>query len=96
MDEKEINKLIKSKLQAIEENLLLSIELTEIKEKIEHFLDQNQGQKVHLILGETEEIRVDKKDQDPNKVFRKVESVLIKSDGSVVKSTLEFFKEKVD
>ena len=35
MNEEEITKLIKSKTQAIEENLLLSTELTEIKEKIE-------------------------------------------------------------
>jgi len=179
MNEEEITKLIKSKTQAIEENLLLSTELTEIKEKIEKFLDQNlqgdsllslryrkfklpsksriflsdtsgfpmsgkdwirpyfdfferyiskkkiknrlenenlwvesriQGneqhllvgdkqnnsEKVHLIFGETGEIRVDKKDQSPSEIFRKVESVLTKPDGSIVKSTLEFFKDKVD
>lgn len=177
--EEEIIKLIKSKSQAIGENLLLSIELTEIKEKVEGFLDQylkgdsllslryrkfklsskprtllsdmsgfpmngegwikpyigffeqyitekkiinrleneklwvesrtqgneqhlligdkkNDGQKVHLIFGETGEIRIDKKDQPPAEVFKKVESVLTKPDGSTVKSTLEFFKEKID
>lgn len=41
MKEKEIIKLIKSKAQAIDENLFPSIELTEIKEKIKIFLDQN-------------------------------------------------------
>jgi hypothetical protein len=41
MKEEEIIKLIKSKSQAIEENLLLSTELTDIKEKIEKFLDEN-------------------------------------------------------
>ena len=41
MNEKEIIKLIKSKLQDIEENLLLSVELTKIKEEIEKFLDKN-------------------------------------------------------
>ncbi|MBA7552019.1 hypothetical protein ES705_44570 [subsurface metagenome] len=41
MSEKDIIKLIKSKSQAISENLLLSTELTEIKKKIEQFLDQN-------------------------------------------------------
>ena len=41
MTEEEIIKLIKSKSQAIEENLLLATELTEVKEKIEQFLDQN-------------------------------------------------------
>lgn len=179
MNEEEIIKLIKSKSQAIEENLLLSAELTEVKEKIEDFLDQklkgdslltlryrkfklssrskglwsdmsgfpssgqnwvepyigffeqyitekkiinrledknlwvesrtqgneqhlligdkqNDGQKVHLIFGETGEIRIDKKDQPPAEVFRKVESVLTKPDGSAVKSTLEFFKEELD
>lgn len=35
MNEKDIIKLIKSKSQAISENLLLSTELTEIKKKIE-------------------------------------------------------------
>jgi len=179
MNEEEIIKLIKSKFQAIEENLLLSTELTEIKEKIEKFLDenlkddnllslryrkfklgskprtlwsdtsgfpiggkdwikpyidffeqyitekkiinrlesenlwvesrtqgneqhllignkQNNGDKVHLIFGETGEIRIDKKDQSPAEIFRKVESILTKSDGSIIKSTLEFFKDKVD
>lgn len=181
MNEGEIIKLIKSKSQAIAENLLLSTELTEIREKIEEFLDENlkgdgllslryrkfklssrprsltpwsdpggfpiggqnwikpytdffeqyitekkivsrlesenlwvesltqgneqhllvgdklnNGQKVHLIFGETGEIRIDKKDQSPVEIFRKVESVLTKSDGGTIKSTLEFFKEKVD
>ncbi|GAF85486.1 unnamed protein product [marine sediment metagenome] len=178
MNERDIIKLIKSKSQAINENLLLSTELTEIKKKIEQFLDQNlkgngllslryrkfklsrssplysdangfpargkdwikpylnffekyitekkiinhledenlwvesrtqgneqhllvgdkQGnaEKVHLIFGETGEIRIDKKDTPPTEIFRKVESVLTKLDGSIVKSTLEFFKEKVD
>lgn len=41
MTEEEIIKSIKSKSQAIEENLLLTTELTEVKEKIEQFLDQN-------------------------------------------------------
>lgn len=179
MNEEEVIKLIKSKSQAIAENLLLSTELTEIKEKVEKFIDdnlkgdgllslryrkfkissksrglwsdtngfpiggqewvkpyidffeqyitekkiisrlesknlwvesrtqgneqhllvgdkENNGQKVHLIFGETGEIRIDKKDQPPAEVFRKVESVLTKADGSTIKSTLEFFKEKVD
>ncbi len=179
MTEEEIIKLIKSKSQAISENLLLSTELTEIKNEIEKFLDQNlkgdsllslryrkfklsskprtlwsdtsvfpmngqewikpyidffeqyitekkiishlesenlwvesrtQGneqhllvgekqnkeQKIHLIFGETGEIRIDKKDQSPAEIFRKVESILTKADGSMIKSTLEFFKEKVE
>ena len=179
MSEEEIIKLIKSKSQAIDENLLLSTELTEIKEKIEQFLDQNlkgdsllalryrkfklsskprtlwfdmsgfpmggkdwigpyidffgqyisekkiinrledknlwvesrvqgneqhllvgdkqnQGQKVHLVFGETGEIRIDKKDQYPGEIYKKVEAILTKPDGSIVKSTLEFFKEKVE
>jgi hypothetical protein len=41
MSEEEIIKLIKSKSQAIAENLLLSTELAEIKDKIERFLDDN-------------------------------------------------------
>lgn len=41
MSEEEIIRLIKSKSQAIAENLLLSTELTEVKEKIEKFLDDN-------------------------------------------------------
>jgi len=179
MREEKIIKLIKSKSRAIAENLLLSTELTEIKDKIEKFLNenlkgegllslryrkfklssktrslwsdtsgfpmggqdwikpyvdffeqyitekkiisrlesenlwvesrtqgneqhllvgdkQNNGEKVHLIFGETGEIRIDKKDQPPAEVFRKVESVLTKPDGSTIKSTLEFFKEKVE
>ncbi|MEW6103343.1 MAG: hypothetical protein AB1630_05945 [bacterium] len=180
MSEEEIIKLIKSKLQAIEENLLLSPKLIEIKEKIEQFLEknlkgdslwalryrklklsskprnlwldkdgfpieggknwirpyiqffeqyvaekkitnrleneniwvesrthgneqhllvgdkQNLGEKVHLIFGETGEIRIDKKDQAPGEIFRKVESILTKSDGTIIKSTLEFFREKID
>lgn len=182
MNEEEIIKLIKSKLQATVDGLLLSTELTEIKDKIEKFLDQNleednllslryrkfklssksgkprtlwsdtsgfpmggrewikpyidffeqhiaeknivnrledeklwvasrtqgneqhllvgdrqkNGEKVHLVFGKTGEIRIDKKDQAPMEIFRKVESVLTKFDGSIVKSTLEFFKEKVD
>lgn len=178
MNEEKIIELIKSKSQAIRENLLLSTELTDIKDEVEKFLDQNlrgdgllslryrklklsskaiillsyengfpmggenwikpyidffeqyitekkitnrledeklwvesrtqgneqhlligdkqnDGQKVHLIFGETGEIRIDKKDQPPAEVFRKVESVLTKSDGSTVKSTLEFFREKI-
>jgi hypothetical protein len=179
MDEKEIIKLIKSKTKAIEENLLLSNELTAIKEKIEQFLErklkgnsllslryrkfkitnkskglwsdahgfpiegkkwiqpyldffkkyiaekqiinrlesenlwvesrsqedkqhlfigekQDNGRKVHLVFGETGEIRIDKKDRVPGEVFKKVESVLTKRDGTIVKSTLEFFKEKIE
>lgn len=179
MNEEEIIKLIKSKSKAIGENLFLSIELTEIKGKIEVFLDQNlkgdnllslryrkfklssrsrglysdmngfpsngqewirpyinffeqyiaekkiinrledenlwvesrsqgieqhllignkqsNGQKVHLILGETGEIRIDKKDQPPVELLKKVESVLTIPNGRIVKSTLEFFKEKLD
>ena len=178
MNEDEIIKLIKSKSQALDENLLLSTELTEIKEIIRDFLDkklkadgllflryrkfklsgsrplwsdgngypsdgkdwirpyidffeqyitekkiinhledenlwvesrtqgneqhllvgykQSDGEKVHLIFGETGEIRIDKKDHSPSEIFRKVESVLTKHNGSIVKSTLEFFKEKVD
>ena len=179
MNTEEIIKLIKSKSRAIEENLLLSTELTEVKEKIEKFLDQNlqgdnllslryrkfkfssksktlwsningfsmggedwikpyidffeqyitekkiinrlesknlwvesrtqgheqhllvgnkqnNGGKVHLIFGETGEIRIDKKDQSPSEIFEKVESVLTKLDGNIVKSTLEFFRYKVD
>jgi len=57
---------------------------------------QGNGGKVHLVFGETGEIRIDKKDQSPSEIFRKVESVLTKLDGSIVKFTLEFFKEKVD
>ena len=179
MNEEEVIKLIKAKSQTIEENLLLSTELTKIKERIENFLDQNlnsddllslryrkfklsnkpralwsntsgfpiggkdwikpymdffeqciaekkiinrlenknlwiesrtqeneqhllvgdkqnNGEKVHLIFGETGEIRVDKKDQSPSEIFRKVESVLTKLDGNIVKSTLEFFKDKIN
>ncbi|KKT21217.1 MAG: hypothetical protein UW04_C0008G0005 [Parcubacteria group bacterium GW2011_GWB1_43_8] len=179
MTEEEIIKLIKSKSQAIEENLLLTTELEEVKEKIEQFLDQNikgdsllalrykkfklsskprtlwsntsgypirgkewisgyinffeqfitekkiinrledknlwvesrtqgneqhlfvgdkqnNGEKVHLIFGETGEIRIDKKDQSPNEIVKKVEAVLTNLDGSIVKTTLEFFKQKID
>ncbi len=56
---------------------------------------QNNGEKVHLIFGETGEIRIDKKDQSPSEIFRKVEAILTRPDGSIVKSTLEFFKEKI-
>jgi hypothetical protein len=179
MDEKELIRLIKSKSQVIEENLLLSTELKEVKEKIEAFLDQNikgdnllflryrkfklsnrskglwsdmhgfpsngqdwikpyisffeqyitekkiinrleqenlwvesrtqgleqhlligdkqnNGQKVHIVLGETGEIRIDKKDQSPIELIRKVEAVLTIANGNIVKTTLEFFKEKID
>lgn len=51
---------------------------------------------MHLIFGETGEIRIDKKGQSPTEIFRKVESILTKADGSIIKSTLEFFKEKVE
>lgn len=57
---------------------------------------KSKGEKVHLIFGETGEIRIDKKDIPPSEIFRKVESILTKQDGSIVKSTLEFFNEKVD
>ena len=179
MTGEEIIKLIKSKSQAIEESLLLTKELEEVKEKIEQFLDQNikgdsllalryrkfklpgkprtlwsttngfpiggkewisgyinffeqfitekkiinrledknlwvesrtqgneqhlfvgdkqnNGEKVHLIFGETGEIRIDKKDQSPNELVKKVEAVLTNLDGSIVKTTLEFFKQKID
>lgn len=179
MKEEEIIRLIKSKSQTIEENLLLSSELKEIKDEIEKFLDQkligesllalryrkfkiisrgralwsdmhdfpqdgkgwikpyidffekfitekkiinrledkklwvesrtqgneqhllignkdDGGEKTHLILGETGEIRIDKKDKSPSEVIRKVESILTKPNGEIIKSTLEFFKEKID
>ena len=57
---------------------------------------KRNGEKVHLIVGETGEIRIDKKDIPPSEIFRKVDSILSKQDGSIVKSTLEFFNEKVD
>ena len=41
MTEEEIIKLINPKSQAIEENLLLATELTEVKEKLNNFFDQN-------------------------------------------------------
>ncbi|PIV27208.1 MAG: hypothetical protein COS36_06585 [Candidatus Altarchaeum sp. CG03_land_8_20_14_0_80_32_618] len=41
MNEEKIIKIIKSKSQAIDENLLLPTELTNIKEKIGGFLDEN-------------------------------------------------------
>lgn len=41
MNEDGIIQLIKSKSQAIEENLLLSTEITDVKDKIEQFLDKN-------------------------------------------------------
>ena len=177
--DKEIIKLIKSKSQAIKENLLLSSELKTVKESIESFLDKklvsdsllslryrkfkfssksrtlysdlngfashgeewinpyikffesyitekkiinkledqslwvesrtqgneqhilignknNNGEKAHLILGDTGEIRIDKKDQKPSELIRKVEAILTKPNGEVVKSTLEFFNEKID
>ena len=56
----------------------------------------NNGEKVHLIFGETGEIRIDKKDQSPSELVKKVESILTKIDGSIIKTTLEFFKEKID
>ena len=57
---------------------------------------QNNGEKVHLIFGETGEIRIDKKDQSPNEIVRKVEAVLTNLDGSMVRTTLEFFKTKIE
>ena len=174
MTEEEVIKLIKSKSQAIEEKLLLTSELEDVKEKIENFLDQNikgesllalryrkfkspgkprtlwsgangypadgkewitpyinffeqyitekkiinrlendnlwvesrtqgneqhlfvgekqnSGEKVHLVFGETGEIRIDKKDQQPSELMRKVEATLTNLDGTIVKTTLEFF-----
>ena len=57
---------------------------------------QNNGGKVHLIFGETGEIRIDKEDQSPGELVKKVEAVLTNIDGSIVKTTLEFFKKKID
>lgn len=65
----------------------------------QHFLvgkKDSDGEKIHLVFGETGEIRIDKKDKPPGEIFNKVESVLKRPDGSIVKSTLEFFKEKID
>lgn len=178
MNESDIIKLIKSNSQAIKENLLLSDELSKIKDILESFLDKkltnkdllslryrkfkstnksrtlysdtngyateseywigpyikffenyitekkiinkledeslwvesrtqgneqhiligekkNKGEKAHLILGETGEIRIDKKDQNPSELLKKVEAVLTKPNGEIVKSTLEFFNEKI-
>jgi hypothetical protein len=175
--DREIEKLLKSKLPAIEEGLLPSSELTEIKESVEQFLNQHlnnnsllslrykkfklsskgrilysdekgypisgkfwlspyisfyeqyigekkiitrleneklwverredsneqhlfvgdkqrNGEKVHLIIGETGEIRIDKKDRSPGEILQKVESILTRPDGSVVKTTLEFLRQE--
>lgn len=54
------------------------------------------GEKVHVIFGETGEIRIDKKDQSPAELFKKIEGVLTRPDGTIIKSTVEFFKEKVE
>lgn len=49
--------------------------------------------KVHLIFGETGEIRIDKKDLHPGEILNKVESVLMTKDGRVIRSTFEFEDE---
>lgn len=177
MKEEDLIKLIKTKSQIIEENLLLSNEIKEIKDELEKFLDEkligesllalryrkfkiisksrvlwsdmhgfpqngkdwikpyvdffekfitekklinrleneefwvesrtqgneqhlligkkddSNGEKTHLILGETGEIRIDKKDKLPSELLRKVEAILTKTNGETIKSTIEFFKE---
>ncbi len=75
---------VESRIQGNEQHLLIGEKSTK------------SGEKVHLIFGETGEIRIDRKDEYPGKIFRKVESILAKPDGSIVKTTLEFFKEKIE
>jgi len=53
------------------------------------------GEKVHLIFGQTGEIRIDKKDLRPGEIMKKIESLLQKEDGSIVETTIEFFNEKI-
>lgn len=57
--------------------------------------NQNDGKKIHLIFGETGEIRIDKSDKKPSDMLKSVISVLKKDNGDTVKSTIEFFNEKL-
>ena len=52
------------------------------------------GEKAHLILGETGEIRIDKKDMHPSEITKKIELILTKKDGSIIKTTMEFLNEE--
>lgn len=176
MDEQEIIKLINSKRKAIEEDLLPSSQLKEIKEKIKGFLDEKltgesildlrykkfkfsgqktlwsdreggypinglewispwidffekyiaektikqrlekenlwveartRGNELHLLAGEkdkngkihivideiTSEIRIDKKDQVPNSLLKKIDAVLTTKKGKKIKTTMQFLEE---
>jgi len=74
---------------------------SKIQGKDEHlFIGERNGKsdKVHLILDdETGEVRIDRKDQPPHDLIKKVETVLTMNTGEKIKSTrasLEFLDEK--
>ncbi len=71
-----------------------------IQNNEQHFLigkrNNINGEKTHLILGETGEIRIDKKDLQPEDIIKSIESVLSRPDGSKIKTTIEFFNEKTN
>lgn len=51
------------------------------------------GEKVHLIIDETTgEIRVDKKDQSPENILKRVKAILTTQDGKKIQTTMEFLK----
>lgn len=57
--------------------------------------EKEADDKVHLIIGETGEVRIDKKDNAPHEVVRKVETVLTLKSGEKIRSTktaLEFLE----
>ncbi|MDD4333157.1 MAG: hypothetical protein PHT51_03525 [Patescibacteria group bacterium] len=56
--------------------------------------DNDSGDKVHIVMGKTGEIRIDGKDKAPVEVLRKAESILTTADGKTIKTTLEFFKNQ--
>jgi len=179
MDEQEIIKLINSKREAIEENLIPSSQLQEIKEKIKEFLDEKltgesildlrykkfkssgektlwsdveggypinrlecllwispwidffekyiaektikqrlenenlwveartKGNELHLLAGEkdkngkihvvideiTSEIRIDKKNQAPNGLLKKIDAILTTKKGKKIITTMQFLEE---
>jgi hypothetical protein len=75
------NLFVESRIQGEDEHLLIG-------EK------DGSGRKAHIIVDhETGEIRVDDKDQAPEKIIKKIETILTLSSGKKIKSTRELLEE---
>lgn len=56
--------------------------------------EKDKNGKIHIVIDEiTSEIRIDKKDQVPNSLLKKIDAVLTTKNGKKIKTTMQFLEE---